>query len=91
MATQVPTALSDILDQAREVREQYPAFYAFLVTRERALDRVLAGIPHPSNVEAWLTFSAGAHARRLLNLPPGMCELVRLAERRDGTADGRAR
>jgi hypothetical protein len=91
MATQVPDALSDILDQALEVREQYPAFYAFLVTRERALDRARSGIPHPSNFEAWLTFNAGAHARRLLNLPPGICELVRIAERRDRTADGRAR
>ena len=91
MNTQIPEALADIVDQAREVRERYPAFYAFLATRERAIERARRGIPHPGDAEAWLSFTTGEHiCRHLLHVPPGICELARLAEQRDAVAEGRA-
>jgi hypothetical protein len=91
VTTPIPDALADILDQAREVRERYPAFHAFLATRERAIERARRGIPHPGDAEAWLSFNASEHIRRhLLHIPPGICELARLAEQRDAVADGRA-
>lgn len=83
MTTRIPDALIDILDQACEVRERYPELYAFLTTRERALDRARAGIPRPDDIESWLVFDAREHMRRhLLHIPPGICELASIAERR---------
>ncbi len=52
MTSSVPAALGDIAGQAREVRERYPALYAFLATRERCLNRALAGIPQRNDVES---------------------------------------
>ncbi len=82
MTTPIPAALGDIIEQAREVRERYPALYAFLATRERCLERALAAIPQRDDVEGWLLFDARQLIRqRLLNVPPGICELARLADR----------
>lgn len=81
MTTPIPAALGDIVAQAREVRERYPALYAFLATRERCLERALAAIPQRDDVEGWLLFDARQLIRqRLLNVPPGICDLARIAE-----------
>lgn len=83
MTTRIPDALVEILEQAREVRERNPALYAFLATRERALDRARAGIPHPDDAEGWLVFDAREHMRRhLLHIPPGICELAEIGDGR---------
>jgi hypothetical protein len=86
VTTRVPEALADIIDQAREMRERFPELYAFLATRERALDRARAGMPRPDDIEAWLVFDAREHMRRyLLNIPAGICDLARIAERSSNT------
>ena len=82
MTTPIPAALGDIAEQAREVRERYPALYAFLATRERCLERALAAIPQRDDVEGWLLFDARQLIRqRLLNVPPGICDLARIGDR----------
>lgn len=81
MATSVPAVLGDIVEQAREVRERYPALYAFFATRERCLDRALASIPQRDDIEGWLLFDARQLIRQyLFNIPPGICELARIAD-----------
>jgi hypothetical protein len=84
--------LDDLAAQACELRERYPALYAFLTTRESALERARAAIPPRGDIEALVGFNAEEHLRRhLLNLPPGVCDLVRAAERREQLMGGRAR
>jgi hypothetical protein len=82
VTTRIPDALVDLVDQARKMRQQFPELYAFLATRERALDRARAGIPRPDDLEGWLVFDAREHMRRhLLNIPAGICDLAHIAER----------
>jgi hypothetical protein len=84
--------LADLAAQACELRERYPALYTFLATREQALERARAAIPPRGDIEALVGFNAEEHLRRhLLNLPPGVCDLVRAAERREQLAGGWAR
>ncbi len=82
MTSSIPAALGDIVAQAREVRERYPALYVFLATRERCLDRALAAIPQRDDIEGWLLFDARQLIRQhLLNVPPGICDLACLGDR----------
>jgi hypothetical protein len=92
MTTPLQSELDDLAAQACELRERYPALYAYLTTRERALERARAAIPPRGDIEALVGFNAEEHLRRhLLNLPPGVCELVRAAERRELVTGGRTR
>jgi hypothetical protein len=92
MTSLLPLALDDLAAQACELRERYPALYAFLTTRERAIEQARAAIPPRGDIEALVGFNAEEHLRRhLLNLPPGVCDLVRAAERRGQLTGGRAR
>ena len=92
MTSPVCADLDDLATQACELRERYPALYAYLVKRERALEQARAAIPPRGDIEALVGFNAEEHLRRhLLNLPPGVCDLVRAAERREQLTGGRAR
>jgi hypothetical protein len=92
MTTTTTADLSLLLDQARELRERFPELYAFLATRERAVERARAAIPPRGDIEAWVGFDAQEHLyRHVLTIPPGLRELIQMAERRDAPADGRAR
>lgn len=82
MTAPIPAALADIVEQAREVRDRYPALYIFLAARERRLDRALAAIPQRDDIEGWLLFDARQLIRQhLLDTPPGLCGLACLGDR----------
>ncbi|HCG30742.1 MAG TPA: hypothetical protein PK593_00505 [Thermomicrobiales bacterium] len=69
MTSSIPAALSDIVEQARDVRE-------------RCLDCALAAIPERDDAEGWLLFVTRQLIRpHLLNVPPGICDLACPGER----------
>lgn len=52
MSNTHPSQHELLTDQAGQIRESYPEFYAFLVERQREMRHALGRIPHPDDLES---------------------------------------
>jgi len=87
MLDQSPTLIGqsdpELAECARLLEERWPLLFDYLAKRDRTLERALARIPSPAEIELYATFNVRAHlARTLGQLPPGIATLAHEEVRR---------
>lgn len=68
---------AELAECARQLQERWPLLYDYLEHRDRALDRALARIPSPADIELYGAFNVRAHLAQMLGqVPPGVGRLA---------------
>lgn len=67
----------ELADCARQLQERWPLLFEYLERRDRTLERALARIPSPADIEQYAVFNIRAHlAGTRGQLPPGLAQLA---------------
>ncbi|CAN5576383.1 hypothetical protein BH23CHL2_BH23CHL2_34630 [soil metagenome] len=65
-----------LVRQARQLQEHFLDLYTYLAKRDRAIERLLARIPSPADLELSSVFNSRAYLEQALwELPPSIGEL----------------
>lgn len=68
---------AELAECARQLQDRWPLLFDYLERRDRALERALARIPSPADIEQYAVFNIRAHlAHTLGQLPPGIGQLA---------------
>jgi hypothetical protein len=74
---------AELAECARLLEERWPMLYDYLARRDRVVERALARIPSPADIEQYAVFNIRDHlARTLGQLPPGIATLAHEEVRR---------